>query len=156
MNCLVDIILSMAWMKLHSSVLRTFFVYTLTLSMPIFKKFSLPSKSLKYFTNRVGINMGSCVKWHHSFQWKKYFYMKYATLWPLYISSGHSGQNIIWNLLESIINAWCSAWWRNIVLANNIISLRKSSSNSQLISTAASLKGKQCWYNIRNTDCTKI
>ena len=32
MTCLVDIILSGAWMKLHSFMLGTFFVYTLALS----------------------------------------------------------------------------------------------------------------------------
>ena len=38
MTCSVVGSLSGTWMKLHSSMLGTFFVYTLTLSMPIFKK----------------------------------------------------------------------------------------------------------------------
>ena len=38
MTCLVDRVLSGAGMKLHTSMLGTFFVYTLALSMPLFKK----------------------------------------------------------------------------------------------------------------------
>ena len=41
MTCLGVSSLSGTWMKLHSSMLGTFFVYTLTLSMPILKKKSL-------------------------------------------------------------------------------------------------------------------
>ena len=41
MTCLIDRVLSGARMKLHTSMLGTFFVYTLGLSMPIFKKKSL-------------------------------------------------------------------------------------------------------------------
>ena len=38
MTCLIGRVLSGARMKLHTSMLGTFFVYTLGLSMPIFKK----------------------------------------------------------------------------------------------------------------------
>ena len=38
MTCLVDRVQSVAWMKLHTSMLGTFFIYTLALSMPISKK----------------------------------------------------------------------------------------------------------------------
>ena len=41
MTCLVDRMLSEAWMRLHTSILGSFFVNTLALSMPIFKKKSL-------------------------------------------------------------------------------------------------------------------
>ena len=48
MTCLVVRSLSGTWMKLHSSMLGNFFVYTLTLSMPIFKK-----KSSRRFLEKI-------------------------------------------------------------------------------------------------------
>ena len=53
MTCLMARVLSRAGMKFHTSMLGTFFVCTLGLSMPIFKKKSLwrfPGKSSKLFT----------------------------------------------------------------------------------------------------------
>ena len=59
MTCLISIGLSGAGMKLHTSMLGAFFVYTLGLSMPIFKK-----KSPRRF-------LGKCSKLcvlHNAFQ----------------------------------------------------------------------------------------
>ena len=48
MTCLVGSVLSGAGMKLHSSILGSFFVYTMALSMSIFKK-----KSLRRFSEKL-------------------------------------------------------------------------------------------------------
>ena len=63
--CLVDRILSGAWMKLHSSMMGTFFVYTLVLRMAILKKLFIvvtmkslelfPEISSEFFFLKIGI-----------------------------------------------------------------------------------------------------
>ena len=61
MTCLVVRSVSGTWMKIYSSMLGTFFVYTLTLSMPIFKKKILQYTYLNenelmiYFWGHIGL-----------------------------------------------------------------------------------------------------
>ena len=64
MTCLMDRVLSGALIKLHTSMLGTFFVYTLAQSIPIFNK-----KSLRIFLGEriklciVDVTLLDFIKW---------------------------------------------------------------------------------------------
>ena len=56
MTCLVDEVLDRAGMKSHTSLLGTFFVCTMELRMPVFKKKNFPETSRKKFQTFSGVS----------------------------------------------------------------------------------------------------
>ena len=100
MTCFIDRSLSGARMKLHTSMLGTFFVYTLGLSMPIFKK-----KSSRRF---LGKSSKLCVLHKKSFlcntqslelftrNLRKDFFLKIGILSPKVYTKKVPNFEIVW------------------------------------------------------------
>ena len=117
MTCLESRVLSGARMKFHTSMLGTFFVYTLELSMPIFKE-----KSSRRFLGKT-LERWSKQKSHEIFSAHEIF----CLLHRRNIHKQNKSRKLTHNSHEKILSVWnIEFFWNPIFVAKYIVEMQKS------------------------------